>query len=216
MNGRPDIGPHRQPAVWKVRDLSSAPNLRQRLGRVAGRGNFRGNPLPEVVALETARDRSKNDSMPDELPSLHIDTDWKKKAQEEKRKLAEEQKQKAAAAATPAASATAPATAPAAGSPGGRAAAAGRGSRETPPPSFAALVQSILTQALFYMGDLTPRGAEPQLNLDMAKHQIDTLGVLEEKTQNNLSADEQKLLDTALYETRMRFVGIASQIVNGV
>ena len=150
--------------------------------------------------------------MPDETPSLHIDTDWKKKAQEEKRKLAEEQKQKAAAAApvqqsplTPAASA------------GPGASAAGRTSRgEAPLPSFAGLVQSILTQALYYMGDLAPRGTEPQLNLDMAKHQIDTLGVLEDKTKNNLSADEQKLLDTALYETRMRFVGIASQIVNGV
>ena len=39
----------------------------------------------------------------------------------------------------------------------------------------------------------------------------DLLGVLEEKTRNNLTPDEQKLLDTALYETRMRYVQIASQ-----
>jgi hypothetical protein len=76
-------------------------------------------------------------------------------------------------------------------------------------------VQSVVTQVFFYLGDLTPRGAEPQLNLDMAKYQIDILGVIEEKTQGNLTPEEQRLLDAALYETRMRFVNVTSQIVNG-
>jgi hypothetical protein len=49
------------------------------------------------------------------------------------------------------------------------------------------------------------------LNLDMAKHQLDTLGVLEEKTRNNLSEEEQRSLDSALYEARMRYVNVASQ-----
>jgi hypothetical protein len=148
--------------------------------------------------------------MADEKPSLHIDTDWKKQAQEEKRKLAEQEKQKAAA--------SAPATAAAAGAtaPSRQAAPAGqRGVRELPSPSFGALVQSVVTQVFFYLGDLTPRGAEPQLNLDMAKYQIDILGVIEEKTQGNLTPEEQRLLDAALYETRMRFVNVTSQIVNG-
>jgi hypothetical protein len=154
--------------------------------------------------------------MTDEKPSLHIDTDWKKQAQEEKRKLAEQEKQKAAAAPASAATAARPGAAAgpgAARSPDG--AAAQRGGRELPPPSFAALVQSVLTQVLFYLGDLTPRGAEPQLNLDIAKYQIDILGVLEEKTKNNLTPEEQRLLDSALYETRMRFVAVSSQIING-
>ena len=158
--------------------------------------------------------------MADEQPSLHIDTDWKKQAQEEKRRLAEEaQKRKDAAeppagsgAPTPGASAAAAAAATPGTAPrGGRAAAGARGAREMPPASFATLVQSILTQALFYLGDLSVQGGEPSVNLDMAKHQIDTLGVLEQKTSNNLSDDERKLLDTALYETRMRYVNVASQ-----
>ena len=33
------------------------------------------------------------------------------------------------------------------------------------------------------------------LNLDMAKHQIDILGILEEKSKNNLNDDEKHLLD---------------------
>lgn len=80
-----------------------------------------------------------------------------------------------------------------------------------PEASFATLVNSLVTQILLYIGDLTPRGVEPQINLDMAKFNIDLLGVLEEKTRGNLTPDEQKLLDTALYETRMRFVSLASQ-----
>ena len=147
--------------------------------------------------------------MPDEKLSLHIDTDWKKQAQEEKRKLAEQEKQKAAA---PAPASVAPTRASAAQT---TAAAPRAGTRDVPVASFPALVQSIATQVLFFLGDLTPRGAEPQLNLDMAKYQIDLLGIVEEKTKNNLTADEQRLLDSALYETRMRFISVSSQIVNG-
>ena len=91
--------------------------------------------------------------------------------------------------------------------------AAGR-TREMPPASFPTLVQSVLTQVLFYLGDLSPRGAEPQLNLDMAKHNVDTLTMLEEKTKGNLSEEEQRLLDAALYEARMRYVSVASQFTS--
>ncbi|HUB24241.1 MAG TPA: DUF1844 domain-containing protein [Tepidisphaeraceae bacterium] len=145
--------------------------------------------------------------MADEKPSLHIDTDWKKQAQEEKRRLAEQAAAKSAAPVTPGAEITEPAETPemAAGRGGGRQ----RG--QMPAASFVTLVQSLMTQALFYLGDLTARGAEPSVNLDMAKHQIDTLGVLEEKSKGNLTEDEQRLLDTALYEVRMRYVNVASQ-----
>ena len=98
----------------------------------------------------------------------------------------------------------------------GAAAARGRpgAARELPPPSFGTLVQSIVTQILFYLGDLSTRGVEPTVNLDMAKHQIDMLGILEEKTRGNLTDEEKRLLDTALYETRMRYVSVASQFVS--
>jgi Domain of unknown function (DUF1844) len=137
--------------------------------------------------------------MAEEHPSLHIDTDWKKQAQEEKRRLAEQAASKAKETA-PVSAATAP-----------DAAGPGRQRGQMPPASFATLVQSMMTQALFYLGDLATRGAEPTINLDMAKHQIDSLGVLEEKTRNNLTEDEQRLMDTVLYEVRMRYVSVASQ-----
>lgn len=164
--------------------------------------------------------------MADDKPTLHIDDDWKKQAQEEKRRLAEQQ-QKAAPAAPRVpppgvgvapgmvgAPGVGPAAAPADSRAGGPAAAGrARGARALPPASFATLVQSVMTQALFYLGELSPYGGEPMLNLDMARHQVDLLGVLEEKTANNLSPEEKRFLDAALYETRTRFVAVASQFI---
>src|SRR5829696_3462144 len=135
--------------------------------------------------------------MAEEQPSLHIDTDWKKQAQEEKRRLQEQEQKKAAAAAAPKPAPAEPTGMPrAGGGPAGR-------ERALPPATFTTLVQSIVTQILFYLGELSSRGAEPALNLDMAKHNIDILGVLEEKTKGNLTDEEQRLLDSVLYETRM-------------
>jgi hypothetical protein len=143
--------------------------------------------------------------MAEEKPSLHIDNDWKRQAQEEKKRLAEEEartNKEPASAAVPSPGAATPARP-------GPAGARPRG--DLPPASLSTLVQSMLTQILFYLGDLTARGAEPNINLDMAKHQIDILGILEEKTRGNLTPEEKQLLDTALYEARMRYVSVASQ-----
>lgn len=144
-----------------------------------------------------------------EQPSLHVDTDWKKQAQEEKKRLTEEQQKQAADTATaPVGVGVAPGTASGA-TPAGRERTGATG--QLPPPTFGTLVQSFLTQILFYLGDLTPRGSQPQVNLDMAKHNIDLLNLLEQKTVNNLSDEEKRMLDAALYETRMRYVSVASQ-----
>jgi len=154
-----------------------------------------------------------------EKSGLHIDTDWKKQAQEEKRKLAEDEQKRSAAAA---ASSTAPVPGGAGvsagrpapeGSPGrGRPGSPGtRGERVMPEASFPTLINTFVTQVLLYLGDLAPRGTEPQVNLDLAKFNIDLLGVVEEKAKGNLSPDEQKMLDSALYEVRMRYVAVASQ-----
>ncbi len=46
-------------------------------------------------------------------------------------------------------------------------------------------------------------------NIEVAKHFIDMLQMLEDKTRNNLTPDEKRLLDQVLYETRMSFVQMA-------
>lgn len=43
-------------------------------------------------------------------------------------------------------------------------------------------------------------------NIEMAKHSIDMLGMLEEKTKGNLNEDEQRFLRHVLYELRMNFL----------
>ncbi len=82
-----------------------------------------------------------------EKPTLHVDTDWKRQAQEEKRRLAEEEQKRRQQAA----SAAGPATG-SAGASGHPAQQGGRESRQVPPASFSMLVQSLLTQALYHLG----------------------------------------------------------------
>ncbi|MDW8263283.1 MAG: DUF1844 domain-containing protein, partial [Phycisphaerales bacterium] len=71
----------------------------------------------------------------------------------------------------------------------------------------------LMTQALLYLGDLTVRGGGQMLDLDMAKYQIDLLGILEEKCRGNLTPEEQKLLDGVLFDLRSRLVSVASQFI---
>jgi hypothetical protein len=146
--------------------------------------------------------------MSEELPTIHIDSDWKKQAQAEKKRLAEQ----AASAKPPAA--PAPVAVPSARV-GSAATAVGarRGRGQLPPPGFASLVQSVMTQVLYYLGELSASTGQPAVDLDMAKHHLDTLSMLEEKTKNNLTPEETSLLDAALYETRSRFVNMATQFL---
>ena len=150
-------------------------------------------------------------AMAEETPSLHIDTDWKKQAQAEKKRLAEQQA--AARAAKPPAVLPTPAGPTAAAGPKATAPGGRRGRRETPAPGFGSLVQSVMTQVLYYLGELAAAGGQPMLDLDLAKHHLDTLGMLEDKTKGNLTAEEQGMLDAALYETRSRFISVASQLL---
>lgn len=149
--------------------------------------------------------------MADERPSLHVDTDWKKQAQEEKRRLAEKAQQEQEQAAKPAAPATPADPYAAAGS--GTAGRGARGQGDLPGASIATLANSLMSQTLYYLSDVAYQGGDPVKNLDLAKHQIDTLAVIEEKTASNLTDDERIALDVALYETRSRFVSIASQFI---
>ncbi len=134
-------------------------------------------------------------------PTIQIDSDWKRQAQEEKRKLAEQEAK------------SKPAPAPAAAAPASSGPAARPAQREIPEPSFATLVQSSMTQALYYLGELGEEGDPGTFSLDMARYHIDTLTVLESKTKGNLTAQEQQVLDQALYDLRGRFVGIARQMI---
>lgn len=106
-----------------------------------------------------------------------VDDDWKAQARAEKERLAEQQK-------------------------------AAAGPREgMPHPSFIEIVNLIMMQAMAGLGMLQGAGGERiPPNVEVAKHFIDMLQILEDKTKGNLNPEEKKLLDQVLYEMRMRFV----------
>ena len=122
-------------------------------------------------------------------PKIVVDEDWKAEAEAEKEKLARQDGEAAA-------------------EPGRRGRAGGR--RPLPQPSFAALVSSIVTQALFALGGIEdPQTGQRYRDLEMAKFQVDTLALLEAKTKGNLTEQEKQTLDNALYEVRMAYVRAA-------
>ena len=54
-----------------------------------------------------------------------------------------------------------------------------------------------------------PITKKKQLDIEAAKHHIDMLEMLDAKTSGNLSDEEKKLLDSVLYELRMRYVQLS-------
>ena len=130
----------------------------------------------------------------DAQPRIIVDDDWKTQAQAEKERLAKEVEGPEAGAE---------------GAPGQDA----DGPRGLPPASFSTLITSLAAQVFMSLGGVEdPKTKRRMVDLALAKHHIDTLSVLEEKTSGNLTDDEKKLLDRALYETRMQYVQIAQRV----
>lgn len=77
-----------------------------------------------------------------------------------------------------------------------------------PKMDFSTFAISLGTSALYHMGVVKgPDGEEAdQKNLPFARQTIDTLEMLAEKTRGNLDGQEEKLLESLLFELRMRFV----------
>ncbi|HLH76295.1 MAG TPA: DUF1844 domain-containing protein [Candidatus Binataceae bacterium] len=73
--------------------------------------------------------------------------------------------------------------------------------------NFTAFVVSLSTQVLVHLGEmedpLTNRGAR---DLPAARHLIDILGMLAEKTRGNLDGEEDALLRSILFDLRMKYV----------
>jgi Domain of unknown function (DUF1844) len=81
-----------------------------------------------------------------------------------------------------------------------------------PPASFTFLVLSLRTQAEMQLGLMHfGEDEKPQPELPLARHTIDMLGVLLEKTKGNLTLDEQRLLENSLTELRFRYVQVSEE-----
>ena len=82
-------------------------------------------------------------------------------------------------------------------------------SRSLPPVDFSTFALSLGTSALYHLGVVphpeTGHRVDPP-ELALARHTIDTLEMLQAKTRGNLDAKEDQLVESLLYELRLRFV----------
>ena len=77
------------------------------------------------------------------------------------------------------------------------------------PVTFSTFVLGLSTQALLHLGEIEdPVSRRIERDLEGAKQLIDILGILREKTRNNLEQGEENLLDSILYDLRMRYVAL--------
>jgi len=72
---------------------------------------------------------------------------------------------------------------------------------------FPSYLLTYYTQGLVLLGEVpNPYTNKKEENLEAARHTIDILTLLQEKTRGNLDREEQQLLDSVLYELRMKFM----------
>lgn len=118
-----------------------------------------------------------------------IDEDWKTQAQAEKEKLQQQTKER-----------------PETAEPSPE-----QGFGPLPAPSLPVLLSMLASQAMISLGQIpNPMTGKPEVRGDEAKHFIDLIGILEEKTKGNLSSDEDAMLSNLLSELRMAYVTIVS------
>ena len=80
-------------------------------------------------------------------------------------------------------------------------------SLDLPPASLMILISSLASQAMAAMGEIPGEDGKPlPVNLKFARHFIDLIAVVEDKTRNNLTSDEASFLNGALHHLRLRFV----------
>jgi hypothetical protein len=119
-------------------------------------------------------------------PKIIVDSNWKERVQAEKEALLNEPEPTADSAQSH--------------------------TQEIPPASFSLLVTSLATQTLAALGQIAdPEEQEQLVRFDVARHHIDTLNILQEKTQGNLTTDESVMLSNVLHELRMVYVAVQSQ-----
>jgi len=76
-----------------------------------------------------------------------------------------------------------------------------------PPASFSLLVLQLATSATIFLGEIAlPSTGEKEVNLAGARHYIDLLGILAEKTSGKLDREEERLLNSILTDLRLKYV----------
>ncbi|OQY07563.1 MAG: hypothetical protein B6I25_01495 [Planctomycetales bacterium 4572_13] len=126
--------------------------------------------------------------MADDKKKIIVDEDWKEQAQKEKEELKEKEKVEHEKEPQP--------------------------RPQMPEANFSGLVSMLATQAFYALGLIRPEGDEDKKvepDWDVAKFNIDMLGMLEEKCKGNLTDEEAGLIKSSLDQLRMLFVQLSKK-----
>jgi hypothetical protein len=81
-----------------------------------------------------------------------------------------------------------------------------------PDVTFSSLFMALNTSALFHLGEIAdPATGAKQKDMMMAKHTIDTMSMLGDKTEGNLNPEEAELVEKSIYDLKMRYVKAESE-----
>lgn len=128
-------------------------------------------------------DREDSQQQEDEKRRVQVDEDWKKSVAEEKQKLREEQQDQQ------------------------QARPAGQQEPTFPEPTIQVLLAGLYTQTLAALGALeNPLTGKRQKSIAEAAYLIDTISMLKDKTEGNLTAEESSYVESILYDLRIRYV----------
>ena len=84
---------------------------------------------------------------------------------------------------------------------------AGAAPASLPPLDFHTFIISLGSSALLHLGELDPPDGGPaEVDLPLAQHTIDVIAMLQEKTRGNLTAPEAELVESLLFDLRLRYV----------
>jgi len=81
----------------------------------------------------------------------------------------------------------------------------------TPSPEFSNLVEMLATNAIMHLG-AAPQLGRGGVDIETARHFIDMLTALKEKTEGNLTEEEEKILNDMVSRLRMEYVGVVNQM----
>ncbi|MCX8111444.1 MAG: DUF1844 domain-containing protein [Syntrophorhabdaceae bacterium] len=78
--------------------------------------------------------------------------------------------------------------------------------------NFSTFILSLSTSVLVNLGELPdPLSNEKKVDLTLAKHSIDVIEMLKEKTKGNLTEEEDRLINNILYDLMMKYVEAAKK-----
>ncbi len=80
---------------------------------------------------------------------------------------------------------------------------------QLPPVDFVTFVLSLYHSARMHLGDAPGPEGGTVVELPLARQTIDLIGLMQEKTHGNLSGEEERIVEQALYDLRMRYVEVA-------